>query len=436
MNIYVARFEEYQNLRRENWDLIAQRNYPTWGRYYHQRLAEVFQQIIPARSTVLEVGCAKGDLLAALNPSVGVGVDLSMEMIKAASSRYPQFKFIAGDIHDADLGDQTFDFIVLSEVINDLWDVQLVLQRLQRHCRPDTRLVFNFFSQLWKSPLSLARKVRAAAPVLLQNWFTQHDIGNLLELTGYQPLRAWGEIICPLDIPLLGKFANQFLAKFLPFRLFVLTNFLVARPAPGCSSTATPLPSVSVIVPARNEAGHIEQLVARIPEMGSRTEIVFVEGHSTDGTYEIINRTVAKHPTRHFRVLRQTGQGKGDAVRAGFSAASGEILMIHDADITVPPELLPRFFDALTKGHAEFVNGVRLVYPMRDKAMRFSNLLGNKFFSWVFSWLLGQKSATPCAGQRSYGPRTIDALRLTEPNSGTSIRSAILIFYSGQPNST
>jgi 2-polyprenyl-3-methyl-5-hydroxy-6-metoxy-1,4-benzoquinol methylase len=398
---YIEQFNEYQKLRRENWDQMAQRNYPTWGGYYHYRLHEIYKQIIPARSTVLEVGCAKGDLLAALNPLVGVGVDLSIEMIKVASSRYPQFKFIANDIHDINLGDQTFDFIVLSEIINDLWDVQLMLQRLRQYCRPETRLVLNFFSQLWKLPFSLARKIGAATPVLLQNWFTKHDVENLLELSGYQPLQAWGEIVCPLNVPLLAPFANRFLAKIFPFRLFDLTNFMIARAVTELPSTLEPTPSVSVIVPARNEAGHISQLTARIPEMGSGTEIIFVEGHSTDGTYVTINQVVAQHPTRKFRVLRQPGHGKGDAVRAGFSAASGDILMILDADITVMPEYLPRFFDALINGRGEFINGVRLVYPMRDEAMRSLNLLGNKFFSWAFSWLLGQKIRDTLCGTKA-----------------------------------
>jgi ubiquinone/menaquinone biosynthesis C-methylase UbiE len=399
---FDQRFEQYRKLRRESWDSVARSGYPTWSRYYHHRLEEVYRQNIPERSTVLEVGCGKGDLLAALKPSMGVGIDLSAEMIKVASTRHPHFQFIVGDVHDTDLGDQTFDFIVLSDVISDLWDLQLVLNRLQRHCRPETRLLFNFFSHLWKSPLSLARKLGAANPVLLQNWFTQHDVENLLELSGYQPLRAWGEIICPLEIPVVSDFANRFLAKIFPFRLFVLTNLLVARPMLASPGTLVPLPSVSVIVPARNEAGHIEQLVARIPEMGGGTEIVFVEGHSTDDTYATISRVAALHPKGKFAVLQQSGQGKADAMRAGLAAARGDILMILDADITVAPEDLPRFFDALASGRGEFVSGVRLVYPMQEEAMRFINLVGNKLFSWAFSWLLGQKIRDTLCGTKAF----------------------------------
>jgi len=237
--------------------------------------------------------------------------------------------------------------------------------------------------------------------MLLQNWFTRHDLDNLLELTGYQSLRQWGEIICPLDIPWLGHFANKVLAKCAPFNLFAMTNMLVARPLLAASrEQEKQKPAVSVIVPARNEAGNIESLMARIPEMGSGTQIIFVEGRSSDDTYDVIRRCIADHPERKSLLFKQPGEGKGDAVRTGFDAAEGDILMILDADITVMPEDLPRFYDALTSRCGEFVNGVRLVYPMDEEAMRFSNLVGNKFFSWAFGWLLGQKIRDTLCGTK------------------------------------
>src|SRR5262249_52846136 len=145
-----------------------------------------------------------------------------------------------------------------------------------------------------------------------------------------------------------------------------LSNFIIARVRPGAPSRA----SVSVIVPARNEAGSVEALLDRTPEMGASTELVFVEGHSTDGTYEAIREAIARRPARRCTLLRQTGTGKGDAVRLGLAKATGDILMILDADLTVAPEDLPRFYQALVRGQADFVNGVRLVYPMAGRAMR------------------------------------------------------------------
>jgi len=348
---------------------------------------------IPVGMRVLELGSGRGDLLAALSPSLGVGVDFSEKMVATASKKYPELRFIVADVHDLDLGTQQFDFILISDLINDLWDVQTVIERVRPYCNSSTRIVFNFFSHLWQRPVRLAEFLGIASPKLIQNWFTRQDLENLLELAGYESLRHWEEIISPLRVPLLSNFANRLLVRLAPFRWFAMTNFMVARVAPALRAIPTARPSeptVTVVVAARNEEGHIDELMARIPEMGGGTEIIFVEGNSSDDTWGAIDRAIAADPKRNCKLLKQPGKGKGDAVRAGFDAATGDILMILDADITVPPEDLPRFYDVLVSGKGEFVNGVRLVYPMQDDAMRFANLVGNKFFSWAFSWLLGQ----------------------------------------------
>jgi len=222
--------------------------------------------------------------------------------------------------------------------------------------------------------------------MLSQNWLTVHDIRNLLTLSGYEFLHDWSEIVIPLALPGTNLF-NRFFAKIIPFRWLALTNFVVGRPL-GKKFTAEP--TCTVVVAARNEEGHIEELFQRIPELGPNTEIIFVEGNSQDDTFGAIERAIPAHPERNCRLLKQPGKGKGDAVRTGFAVATGDILMILDADMTVLPEDLPRFYNAISSGKGEFINGVRLVYPMENEAMRFFNIIGNKFFASAFTWLLGQ----------------------------------------------
>lgn len=378
---------QYQLQRQAFWTSVHSRVSHSWGGYYRRRLHLAYRHLIPEGATVLELGCGRGDLLVALKPSQGVGVDFCKAALEKARMAHPEHEFVCADVHDLDLGSRTFDYIVVSDLVNDLWDVQAVLVGLQRYCAPQTRVIFNYYSHLWSGPLRLAPKLGIATPNLPQNWLTRQDMMNLLEISGFQPLRTWQEVVAPLPVPLLSNFANRYVAKLFLFRSLALANLTVARPLPKVFSRK---PTVSVVVAARNEAGHIEELMVRIPEMGGGTEIIFVEGNSTDDTYAVIEKTIAAHPQRNCRLLKQPGKGKGDAVRAGFEAAGGDILMILDADITVPPEDLTRFYDLLANGSAEFVNGVRLVYPMENKAMRFANLVGNKFFSWAFSWLLGQ----------------------------------------------
>ena len=242
--------------------------------------------------------------------------------------------------------------------------------------RPDTRIIINFYSKLWELPLKTVKFLGLSNPILEQNWLTKEDIINLLHLTDFDPVKHWAEILWPANTPLIANVWNRYLAKIWPFKYFALTNFIVARPQAVPEKTS---PSVSIIVPARNEAGNIAEIIERTPEMGSMTEIIFVEGHSSDDTFATIKNVVPHYPQRNIKFFQQTGKGKGDAVRLGFSEARGEILMILDADMTVPPENLPRFFEAIKSGKGEFINGVRLVYPMDVEAMRFFNLLGNKF---------------------------------------------------------
>lgn len=393
-----AASERYTAERVEHWDQVAV-THPTpsvWTRHYQRRIHEVYRFLVAPGLRVLEVGCGQGDLLAALKPAVGFGVDFSSAMIQQAARKHPHLHFVRGDAHELPL-DEPFDVIILSDLVNDLWDVQKVFEELRRLSTPDTRIILNFHSRLWQLPLAIAQKLGLTRPTKTQNWLTLEDVANLLGLTDFEIIRRWEEVLWPVRTPLIDTLCNRYLVKLWPFKHAALTNIVVARPvarASECVSTRVLThrgsPTVSVIVPARNEAGNIDAIFERVPDMGGGTELIFVEGHSRDDTYAAIERAMAEHPERSCKLLRQTGVGKGDAVRLGFAEASGDILMILDADLTVPPEDLPRFYDALVSRKGEYINGVRLVYPMDQQAMRFLNLLGNKFFSLLFSWLLGQ----------------------------------------------
>jgi ubiquinone/menaquinone biosynthesis C-methylase UbiE len=381
---------DYQKTRIAHWDKVA-RKADEWegcGGYYHKRLQDILQFVIPPGQRVIEIGCGQGDLLASFKPSYGVGVDFSSEMIHRAGNCYPNLHFIETDAHELDL-ETKFDFVILSDLVNDLWDVQSVFQNIMSLTTPGSRIIITSYSRLWELPFRIIRKLGLAKPALSQNWLTVEDISGLLSLADFEVIRNWEEIVWPLRTPFIDSFLNRFCAKIWPFRWFDLTHVIIAKPCSNLSVLPAK-PKVSVIVPARNEAGNIAQIFSRVPEMGGGTELIFVEGNSTDNTCQMIEKAIADNPQRKSMLLSQSGKGKGDAVRLGFEHAHGDILMILDADLTVPPEDLPRFYDVLSSGKAEFVNGVRLVYPMEKEAMRFFNLLGNKFFSLAFSWLLGQ----------------------------------------------
>lgn len=355
-----------------------------YGSWYRAMLAEYYNLLIPCDASVLEVGCGAGDLLKLLHAREKTGIDISAGQIERARERLPEARFHVQAGEELDL-EGKFDYIILSETINFAADVQLLFKQIHSVCHQGTRLVLNFFNTLWRPLISLATSlgVRLRQPEC--NWLSLSDVENLLRLSDWDLLSCSGRFLLPVRCLGLERIVNRYLSPIVPN--FCLTSICVARPLAPRMSTML---STSIVVPARNEAGNVEAAVTRTPMMGSATELIFVEGHSKDNTWEEIKRVAAQFPEKNITFLKQSGVGKGNAVREGFAAAKGDIVMILDADLTVSPEELPKFYEVIASGRADFANGVRLVYPMRDNAMQFLNLCANKSFSMLFTWLIGQ----------------------------------------------
>ena len=354
------------------------------ARGYRRLLAHYYNLLIPADASVLEIGCGHGELLGHIRAARKTGVDLSSAQIASAQSQWPQGSWHVQSGEELSV-EGTFDVIIISDTLNLAADVQRLLERLHRVSHAETRLIVNFQNTLWRPLLTVARWLGLKAPQPQNSWLASDDVLNLMQLSGWSPVTRQGRILVPAEAGGLGSLVNRWLAPLVQW--LCLTIFIVARREhPGGPRPRT----VSVIIPARNEAGNIAAAIARTPDMGAGTELIFVEGHSRDDTWARIQAEAAANPGRRIRTLQQPGRGKGDAVRAGFAVATGDVLMILDADLTMPPEELPKFYEVLATGRAEFANGVRLVYPMDDKAMQFLNLCANKAFGLIFTWLLGQ----------------------------------------------
>jgi len=370
-------------------------------RYYNRRLGRLVRFNIPAGASVLELGCGVGDLLASLEPSRGVGVDFSAEMISRARERHPHLEFLVGDAQQVAL-DERFDYVLLSNLAGELVDVQRMLEGLGTVCHPRTRVVITAFNYLWGPWVKLAEAVGLKPRQREQNWLELPDLENLLELAGMETVKRGRDLLFPIGIPVLAELINDFVGTLPGISRLAANELLVARAAPTGERRDH---KVSVVIACKDERGNIEELVRTVPRMGLGTELIFVDGHSADGTVEEIERCIAQRAALNpdlddVRVMVQPGKGKGDAVRMGFEQARGEVLMILDADITVRSEDLPKFYEALVRNKGEFINGSRLVYPMEDQAMRFLNMLGNHFFGWVFSWLLDQRLTDTLCGTK------------------------------------
>ena len=310
------------------------------NRFYHKIIEKHFAFIIPEGSRVLELGCGTGDLLNAVKPSVGVGVDFSEEMLKMARKKYLHLKFVLANATYF-TSDEKFDYIILSDLLTSLWDIQAVLKNLNKFCHPGTKLVISTYNYMWEPVLRFFEWIGLKAKQPFQNWLTVNDIKNLLELEDFELIRVERKLLFPKYIPVFNMIINGFLANLPGINQLNLLHFITARPRIYQKNNH----SVSIVVPARNEKGNIEKAVKLIPKMGKHTEIIFVEGHSSDGTLEEIKRVYNKYADkRDIKYFIQSGTGKGDAVRKGFHEAKGDILMIFDADLTVPPIDLIKFY--------------------------------------------------------------------------------------------
>lgn len=368
------------------------------NQYYYKDLVMFLKYNIPEGGKVLEIGCGTGYLLHSLKPDYGVGIDISPAMINTAMKNYPDLVFMQMDAEDINL-EETFDYIIISDTIGYFEDVQKAFSELHKVCHADTRVIITYQNFLWTPLFSVAEALNLKMPSKRLNWLSLEDISNLLDLADFEVVKTGRRFLCPKFIPLLSGLLNKYLAQLPGLNRLCITNFVITRTQPSFLQRNDL--TVSIIIPARNEKGNIENALKRIPHMGKHVEIIFIEGHSTDGTLDEIKRVTAQYSSEwDIKYSVQDGIGKGDAVRKGFAMAKGEILMILDADLTVPPEDLPKFYEAIATGKGEYVQGSRLVYPMDKDAMRTLNMIGNAFFSIMFSWLLGQRLKDTLCGTK------------------------------------
>lgn len=377
--------------------------------YYYKNLVKFLKFNIPEKSNILEIGCGTGYLLDKLNPERGVGIDISGEMIKIAQEKYKHLEFVKMDAENITL-EEKFDFIIISDTVGYFEDVQKAFQELHKVSGPETRVIITYHNFLWQPVFSIAEFLRLKMSPKRLNWLNLEDISNLLSLSDFDVVKKGRTFIFPKYIPLISGFLNKYIGNLPLFNELCITGYIIARPYITYPEN-NDLYSVSVVIPARNEKGNIENAVKRTPKMGKKTEIIFVEGHSNDGTLEEIERVYKKY-SKELDIIYtvQDGSGKGDAVRKGFSLASGDILMILDADLTVPPEDLPKFYNAIATGKGEYINGSRLVYPLEKDSMRTLNMIGNVFFAIMFTWLLGQRLKDTLCGTKVISKKNYEEL--------------------------
>lgn len=371
-------------------------------RYYYYLIARYFKFVVAPDSRVLDLACGTGDLLAKLKPKFGLGIDISQNVIEEAVTRHPEsnLKFVCANVENLNLDlDEKFDYIILNETLGEILDIQKLLKNISKFCSPDTRIIINQYNPIWETILKSGEKIKLKMPELVSNWISMDDIENFIYITGYETIQKYFFILFPIYIPVLSAIFNRFIAKWPVIRRLTLHQMLVARYIfPPMKPEEL---SCSLILTCRDEKQNIEPLVRHIPKLGGPTEILFVEGHSTDGTREEIERVITKYKDKNIKLFIQDGIGQKDAFRKGLEKSTGELIIWLEADMTTPPEDVENLWDAYARRKGEYINGTRLVYKMPKGSMPLINLIGNRLFGNVFTGLLGQRFTDTLCGLKA-----------------------------------
>ena len=270
-------------------------------------------------------------------------------------------------------------------------DLQGMLKGLRSKMERGDRIAALLFNPYLYWAYKIANRLGWRQGEIPSIFLTASSLKNLVRISGFEVVQMRMIGLFPFHLLGLGEILEKVFSSMPWLRNLALSTLVVLRPLPNFGAKNEANPSLSIIIPARNERGNIENAVLRLQKLNQeiKLEIIFVEGHSGDSTWQEILR-VQQAWSHSFTIhcFQQTGRGKNDAVRLGFSKASGDLLTILDADLTMPPEFLRRFYDAWCENCGDFVNGNRLLYPMEGEAMRFLNRCGNVFFAHAIAFVL------------------------------------------------
>ena len=286
--------------------------------------------------------------------------------------------------------------VLINGTFNHDFDIQRSLMELKVRLSRTSRVLLVLYNPYLRWLYHLANRLGIRKGELPSTFLTRTDLKSIAKISGFEIIRERLAIYCPWKLVGIGNVVNKLLPLVPLVRWLSLTSVVTLRPV-----IPAPKRALSCVIPARNERGNVENALRRFPDLGCETEIIFVEGHSSDGTWEEIQRVASLYEHRfQIKALKQIGKGKADAVRLGFSNATNPILTILDADLTMPPEMLARFYEAYCQGYGDFINGSRLVYPMEGTAMRFLNRLGNVFFAKLLSAILDVRIGDSLCGTK------------------------------------
>lgn len=401
--------QAHREMIRKHFDSIAP-DFLRWKRmnsYYNDHLIRWCRSRVPPGRRVLDFGCGRGGVLAALDPLRGTGIDLSGEMIRRAEADYPHLEFEQAAIEEFRPRGE-YDAVLCVNTLEYTWDVGAVLDKIHSLLRDNGRLLIATGNPLWSPIFQLASSWGLRMPECARLFLTNKDLENMLALHGFDVVDSRMALPVPKPIPVLGPFLNWLLPR-LPLASYLLcsTQLITARKVPPVRKDY----AVSIIVPCHNEAGNVDRCVRETEKLGTRTELIFVDDGSTDGTAQAVRPEL--NPELEVKAIRYApNRGKGRAVQTGFEASTGDIVMVLDADLTTHPSELGPLYEAFASGRAEFVNCSRFIYPGEKGSMRLANYMGNRFFAVLVSLVMEARVSDTLCGTKAMFRRDYDHMTM------------------------
>jgi len=374
-----------------HFELIA-REYDVWktkNPYYYDQLKSFFKMHVRPEQRVIEYGCGTGDILASIDAKERVGIDIAAAMIEKAKLKHPDICFHIHDCETRYSESEKFDTAILADIIDHITDVLKLFASVNNSLKPGGKMLISTANPLWDPILKIAEKLGQKMPEGEHNFVPNRDLINFLRLRGFRLIDSGAVMILPKHIPVVSGWINRLAPKLPVLKRLCVIQTIVAEKVTDYSDSFHTDMTCSVIIPWRDEAVDLFQF-SRVPDMGERTEIIIVADSASPGIAGKVDGLAEKDP--RIRLVSYSSEyGEAWAIKQGFNQSTGDVLMVLDADLTVIPEELPLFFRPIAEGIADFTNGTRMIYPVKDQAIRFLHLIGNFFFSTVLSWLMSQR---------------------------------------------
>tara|TARA_B110000977_G_scaffold125183_1_gene160299 strand:+ start:1495 stop:2904 length:1410 start_codon:yes stop_codon:yes gene_type:complete len=291
-----------------------------------------------------------------------------------------------------------FDHIVIADIEHQKFITKNLID-LNEKIDNECRVIVLSKSIFWSTLINFYKKIKNIGPDK-NNFLPYSNLRKIFLNTNFEIVKNEKIIFFPFQFSLLTKFINQ-IFRFPVLNFFCMINLTVLKKVQKKNYQAEGK-KISFIIPCKNEGGNIKFFYEKIINSTINAEFLFGNDNSSDNTLDEIKKLQQAIPNKEIKIYDGPGVCKSENVYKGINLASGEIILIYDADLTVSFDDLVNSINLLLKTDADFINCTRMIMPQQKNAMKFLNFYGNLFFAFLFSILFKQKITDTLCGTKIF----------------------------------